>query len=265
MKKMTSFASLLLLSGTVLGQELTLFEPVETQTADDKPAQGQTALVNQNGQPAYTLRSSTRIGDSYWVELVDRQGKTIKVNWRPGDHAPVAGAGGFAIEDIQQRSVILAQPGNDPCVNSPTKGVNCVNASRSRLSLAMAAPLPPTVQGPQPQPRGGNNGGAPSPAVGPQNPFEAAIQAQQAQAAAQGLAGPVQGGGQGVFVNPFTGKAEVVDQPSAAEQAGRDARQRARADRLNRNEPQRIPDTQVPTGMRRVTTPFGDRLVPVRE
>jgi hypothetical protein len=99
----------------------------------------------------------------------------------------------------------------------------------------------------------------------PQNPFEAAIQAQQAQAAAQGLPPPGPGG-QGFFVNPFSGQAELVDQQSPDQQSAREARQRARGERLNRLvEASRIPDDQVPAGMRRVTTPFGDRLVPERE
>jgi hypothetical protein len=103
------------------------------------------------------------------------------------------------------------------------------------------------------------------PALAAQNPFEAAIQAQQAQAAAQGLPVPVPGG-QGFFVNPFSGQAELVDQQSPEQQATRDARQRARGERLNRLvEASRIPDDQIPPGMRRVTTPFGDSLVPERE
>jgi hypothetical protein len=251
MHKITAVLSLLLLAGAALGQELTLFEPAETPAAEDKTAPAPTGLVNQNGQPVYSLRSSTRIGDNYTVELVDRQGKVVKVNWHAGDHTPIAGTSGFTIEDIQQRTVILALPANDPCVNLPSKGVSCLNGARAKLSLSTAAPLPPTALGP-------NQGGV------PQNPFEAAIQAQQAQAAAQGLPVP-NAGAPGTFVNPFTGKVEAADQVSAADQAARDARQRARSERLNRVDQQRIPDNQVPTGMRRVTTPFGDRLVPVRE
>ncbi len=252
MQKTISLVSLLLLTGSVLGQELTLFEPVETQATEEKPAQPLAGAVNQNGQPAYTLRSATRIGDSYMVELVDRQGKAVKVKWHQGEHATIPGAGGFTIEDIQQRNVVLAQPGNDPCVNSPAKGVNCLDASRSKLGLAIAAPVVPAAT----QAQRGNNGAVPP--TGPQNPFEAAVQAQQA-AAAQGQ--PVQGQ-PGGFVNPFSGRVEAGNQLNADQQAARDARQRARSDRLNQIQPERIPDAQVPAGMRRVTTPFGDRLVP---
>jgi len=252
MPKTSSLVFLLLLTGPALGQELSLFEPVETAT-DEKPALPQAGAVNQNGQPAYTLRSATRIGDSYTVELVDRQGKATKVKWKQGEHATIPGAGGFTIEDIQQRNVILAQPGNDPCVNAPVKGVNCLDASRSKLGLALAAPVVPAAT----QAQRGNNGAAPAPGA-PQNPFEAAVQAQQA-AAAQGQPVPGPPGG---FVNPFSGRVEPGNQLTADQQAARDARQRARSDRLNQNQPERIPDAQVPAGMRRVTTPFGDRLVP---
>lgn len=239
--------ALLLLADRVIAQELTLFEPIDAQGAEERQGPLQPGAVNPNGQPAYTLRSSTRVGDSYTVELLDRQGKAVKVMWKPGTKAPIPGAGGYAIDSIQQRTVILSQPGSDTCVAVTAKGVSCIDTSHARLTLAIAPPVSPAAQGGQLQVKPGV--AVPNPAAA-QNPFEAAVQAQQAQAAAQGQA-------QGAFVNPFTGRAQP-------DQATQEARQRARAERLNRQDPARIPDNQIPAGMRRVTTPFGDRLVPAQ-
>lgn len=248
----------LLLSTVVKAQELSLFEPTESTGADERPGVAQN-IINQNGQPAYSLRSMVRVGDKISLTLVDRAGKQTAVTWQQGQKATVPGAIGFTVEDIQQRTVVLSQPGNDPCLNSPKLGVSCVNALQSKLAMTTAAPVVPKAQA-NPLPAAGQNTGI----VPPQNPFEAAIQAQQQAQAAQGIPVPVPGN-QAVFVNPFNGRQEVVDQGTPEQQAARDQRQRARADRLNRFDQERIPDTQVPQGMRRVTTPFGDRVVPVRE
>ena len=262
-------ALLLLVTAPALCQELNLFEPVETAQVGDQP-QLTPGFNNPSGQPAYTVRSTAKLGDVYLVTLVDRQGKTTAVEWRAGERSPLPEMPAFVVEEIRQRIVVLSQPGNDPCVAAPLQGVSCLDATRAELTLALAAPLSPGVQGASAQAVSvGANGIVVDPAMAPQNPFEAAIQAQQAQAAqaaAQGLPVPIPGG-QGFFVNPFNGQAEVVDQQfSPAQQDARQSRQRARSERLNRLvEQARIPDDQIPPGMQRVTTPFGDRLMPIRE
>jgi hypothetical protein len=70
---------------------------------------------------------------------------------------------------------------------------------------------------------------------------------------------------QQVFINPFSGQAEVVNEVPPGERRGREERQRQRAERLSNFEPVRINDGDVPPGMEVVRTPFGDRLVPVSE
>jgi hypothetical protein len=86
------------------------------------------------------------------------------------------------------------------------------------------------------------------------NPFEAAIRAQAAQEQA--------GGQPAAFVNPFSGETQIIDLGPPEQRQQREARQQARQQRLDRLQLQRIPADQVPPGMRVVTTPFGDRLVP---
>jgi hypothetical protein len=239
-----------LLSGWTAAQELTLFEQVETAPAEQPQAAPQ-FMMNQNGQPAFTVRGTVRVGDLYRVSLVNREGVVKMLEWRAGERVTVPGADGYAVLDVQPRSVLLLQPQGDPCMEAPALGVSCNASGQSLLTLSTAAVLPPTMNQPAPTATAGVTG----PAMGPQNPFEAAIQAQQAQQAAAGPA---------VFIGP-NGQQVVVDPNSPEMQAARDARQRARADRLGQFQPARIPDDQIPPGMRRVSTPFGDRLIPERE
>lgn len=252
--------SLLLLtalwSALSAAQELTLFEPVDAAAVEAQQAQPQ-FIMNQNGQPAFTVRGTVRVGDSYQVSIVNREGIVKNVSWRAGERIGVPGAESYEILDVQARSVTLLHPSSDPCIESPSVGVRCTNPTQAVLSLATAAPLPPTSNQPAPNPdfdgpQNGFNNGA------PQNPFEAAIQAQQAQQGAMAI--PAQGG-QASFVDSFGQTNQVPPEV----QAQIDARGRARAQRLGQFQPNRIPDDQIPQGMRRVTTPFGDRLIPIRE
>ena len=72
--------------------------------------------------------------------------------------------------------------------------------------------------------------------------------------------------GQQVFRNPFSGELEVAEQQLSPEElAARAERQAARRGRLSNFQLERISEADVPPGMRLVRTPFGDRIVPVRE
>jgi hypothetical protein len=253
------------LSSVAQAQELTLFEPVEAAPAVEQQAPQIQNLLTQNGQPAFTVRGTARIGSLYKVVLVDRSGQEKKVEWQAGQSAPVPGATGFAVSEISSRSVTLSHPATDPCVSSAPVGVSCTDTTTSVLSVATAAAaLPATGQQ--------SNAGQPVlGVVGPNtnnpnatpgaNPFEAAIQAQQAAMQAGG-AMPVPAGGGNAFVNPFSGQTQVAAPDSPELQQARDNRQRQRSERLGRFEAQRIAPDQVPPGMRVVSTPFGDRLVP---
>jgi hypothetical protein len=250
------------LCAAVSAQELTLFEPIESAPAEEaNPLQ---AFTVQNGQPAFTVRSTTRIGSKYKAVLVDRTGQQKVVEWQNGAAMPVPDAMGFSVSGIDSRSITLQHPANDPCVASTEAHVNCLAPTTSQLTISTGAVLAQQtngmVQGPQPLPPSGPMPVDPNNPQGAMNPFEAAVQAQNAAQQAQLQAGNG-GGQQGVFVNPFSGQAEVVDQENVGVRQGRELRQRARMERLN-NAIQRIPPEQIPQGMRAVSTPFGDRLVP---
>jgi hypothetical protein len=232
-------------------QTLTLFEPTETSNAPQAQAAGPgTGIVSGGGgQPAFTLRSTSRIGDSYHVVLVGRDGAISQVAWQAGQSAAVPDHGGFAITQVSGRSVTLAQP--EPCVSAPDKGVSCGVDNQALLALSTAAPAIAQSQQPAPKPN-------------QQDPFAAAAAAAAQNGGPPPELGIRRQGGQAVVINPFTGEPETVEQLSPEQQAARADRQRQRADRLRAFQARRIEDADIPPGMQRVRTPFGDTLQPIQ-
>ncbi len=247
-------------------QELRLFEPTEGEPVAAAPAGPEQPFATVgNGQPAYTLRSVSKFGDQYHAVLVDRSGQTVKVSWKEGESAPVPNSAFTVVSSGSSSTVSLNHPAGDGCVNAALVGVRCVDGNRSQLSLAVAAPLASNTQVPVlPQGAQGfvdnGNGGM---VMGPNAP---------AGFFNDGVVGTFPPGvdpaqsGQQVFINPFSGEPEVMPQVPPEEQAARQQRQELRAARLRQFEQQqRIEDADIPAGMQRVRTPFGDRLMPIRE
>lgn len=247
-------------------QELRLFEPTEGEPAVAVPAgPEQPFTAVGNGQPAYTLRSVSHFGDQYQAVLIDRSGQTVKVTWKEGETAPVPNSAFTVGATGSSKSVALNHPAGDGCVNALQLGVSCLDGSRSQLSLAVAAPLasngvvPVMQQGVQAGFVDNTNG-----AVGPNAP--AGFFNDGVIGAFPPGVDPAAQNGQQVFINPFSGQPEVMPEIPPQEQAARQQRQELRAARLRQFEQQqRIEDADIPAGMERVRTPFGDRLMPIRE
>jgi hypothetical protein len=200
-----------------------------------------------NGQPPYTLRSLSRFGNQFQAILINRAGEVSKLAWQEGETPQVLNSGGFAVVSAGPSSLSLQHPPGDACVAAITSGVTCVTGDRSELRLTVAAPLPPTFVATAPAQANGFFGGD---QMGPMPPGDV----------------PVNSEGQPVFINPFSGEPEVMPEMSEEQRADRTARAQLRAERLRQFEQSSvIQDADIPPGMQRVRTPFGDRLVRVRE
>ena len=70
-------------------------------------------------------------------------------------------------------------------------------------------------------------------------------------------------GNSGVLTrNPFSGELQEAPNLSAEEITAREERRQARAEQFRNFEIVRIADDEIPEGMQRIRTPFGDRLEP---
>jgi hypothetical protein len=217
------FAMLASASGPGFGQDLTLFEAVETVgsavAAGAAQAREQRNLPNT---PEFTLLGTSRIGSKRRVRLVDSNGVVLVVEMNDSDSTPIPDHIGYGIAGYESGKVTLSLPGGAACVGAKDKGVLCTSDGMMELSLTTAAPI--VIAGRQ-------EGGDGTPTQGndmeqeqPENPFAAALRA--------------------------------AAQNEANAQSGRPRRNNG-----ERIEARRIAPEDVPPGMRVVRTPFGDRLV----
>lgn len=240
-------------SSVAQAQSLTLFEPLESSPdtpSAPRPAQ-QTAALGQDGNPAYRLRSISRFGDDYRGVLMDRNGNRLDVFWRDGEQMALPGTGGHTLIEANSRQMVVQHANNDRCVKSEVSGVSCRGANLSVLTLATLSPLQVT---PQPQ------------QVRGQTQIPGQAQGQYRGRLPQGSNAVMLEGGEAlvidqdgnrVVINPFVDAAFAGPQPvdPAAD----------RLERVQQRNGERMNAQDLPAGMRMVSTPFGDRLVPVRE
>jgi hypothetical protein len=65
--------------------------------------------------------------------------------------------------------------------------------------------------------------------------------------------------------NPFSGELQTARNLTPEELAEREVSRQQRAERFRNFEILRIPDDEIPEGMQRVRTPFGDSLEPIEQ
>ncbi len=203
---------------------LSLFEPVasEVQVNPDE-AQNQVPR-NTGGDPAFTLIGTSRIGNRFKVTLAASDGEIVHVTMAPGSTQDIPDHPGFRIVDTGSRTVAISSPRSSPCIEAEGKGVTCRPNGVSELALATAAPVSVADRDGNSNNNANNNG----------------------EQTTQNGTPDVQ------MENPFAAALRA-----AAENDGNGVR-RGRRESF---QAQRIPDEDVPPGMRRVRTPFGDRLV----
>lgn len=213
---------LLLVAGSICAQDLTLFEAVETPANAGGPSAEQAREQrNLPNGPAFTLLGTSRIGDTRRASLIDSDGKVVVVELSDEDSTPIPDHSGYSIVSLGSGKVSISMPEDTPCIGSSDKGVLCGSNGLAELSLTTAAPI--VVAGGQDN----NNGVA-------------------EQAAAE----------DGQPENPFAAALRAAAQNEASAQSGRPRRNNGEG-----FEARRIADEDVPPGMRKVRTPFGDRLV----
>ena len=207
-------------------QGLSLFEDIEVAQNRARGANRTSREPRVTGAgPEFTLLGTSRIGDSYSAILRHKSGESILVRSQANTATAIEDHAGYSVLDVGPGKLSLRYPASVPCEEDVEQGVSCaVSSNTAELVLATSTPLS-------------------RPAL------SATLERQSEQTdSANSSEPPV-----ALVANPFEAlRAAQVDGDNPAQNNdGAD----------NRFSPRRISPDDVPSGMRVVSTPFGDRLV----
>lgn len=237
--------------GNAFSQDLNLFQATENNNAEEQNPRRPTRDSQANAIPAFTLVGTSRFGDKYYASLLNRDGTKVKVEWTPGRVQPMKDHIQYGIAQISSRSVSLRMPADEPCIENEDKGVSC-NGNIALLKLSTATALAPSTNTNAPvRSTSENTQSVSTPTATAPNNEDSEFNQETIE-------------GTNVLVrNPFSGELQTAPQLTPEEIAAREARRQRRAEQFSNFEVVRIPEDQIPEGMQRVRTPFGDVLEPL--
>ena len=234
----------------VFGQELDLFQQTESsqsQLADNgRPQRASRA----QSTPAFTLVGISRFGDVYFASLRSREGDSVSVKYDGKGITNIEGYRGFRIADISSRRVSIRFPDTDPCIENLDKGVQCRD-DIALLTLRNATPMESKVK-------------VVEEIITEGSEFES-ISINEGDAVAFEDNPNTIPGTNVLRRNPFTGELQTLPDRTPEEQAEVNRLRAERNERFRNFEVVRIADNEIPEGMQRVRTPFGDSLEPIED
>lgn len=206
-------------------QNLQLFEDVEQTAPAANRRGGRTgdSAAASLTEPEFVLVGASRIGDQRRVVLAHRSGETISVPMAGNGQATIPGHEQFRIITSEGSRVAIQYPAGSACVEAADRGVNCDDGANVAWLSLRPAPVQVVVD--------------------LNTESEGDIDA-------------------GVLIReePLDDVVTDSNNPFArlrAEALGQDV------PRQGRFRPRRIDPSEVPPGMRVVSTPFGDRVVEI--
>lgn len=225
---LAGIAAMFLWAGPAAAQDLELFEDVERTSPGANQRGGRIGAGNSAApsltEPEFVLVGSSRIGERRRVVLSHRSGVTVTVPVAAQGQTSIPGYEQFRIVTSEGGRVAIQYPAGASCVEASDRGVSCDAAANIAWLSLRPAPVPEQF------------------IVDLEaGEVEDPDSADQARDVREELARDPD--------NPFA--------RLRAEALGQDV------PRSGRFRPRRIDPSEVPPGMRVVSTPFGDRLVEI--
>jgi len=236
---------------TVFSQSLDLFQETDnsqrTETTERRTQRNRESV----SEPAFTLVGTSRFGEKYFASLLSREGKSLNVEWTPGKVVNIEGFLNYGLANVDSRTSSIRLPASETCIESEEKGVKC-NGNIAVLTLSNGAPIERAV-----------NLDAQSEGIVANINSGSEVEAETVDPEPED--GRTIPGTNVLRRNPFSGELQTLPNLTAEEQAAREQRRAERAEQFRNFEVVRIPDDEIPDGMRRVRTPFGDSLEPIED
>jgi hypothetical protein len=226
-----------LLVSVSYAQKLDLFQEIEVQDDNEERVPRSQQNKNIGNSPVFIVKGISRFGDKYLISLLPNNGDPIKINWSGKTSSSLKGFPGYSIIDANSRTATLTIPQGSECIEFPDKGIKC-NGPYMLLSMANEKPISQ------------ENG------IKKIENVDLSITADENETIIDNEEGRF-------YRNPFSGELQQIPDLSPEEQAVRDERRQRRAELFRDFEVVRIPDEEIPEGMQRVRTPFGDSLEPI--
>jgi hypothetical protein len=211
--------------------KLVLFEEIEvTQARPDTPNRPTRESRATTSEPTFTLIGTSRIGNNLSAIVRHQNGENIRVSTGSSGVASITGYEEYSIFDVGAGNLSVRYPSNVPCIAHKDKGVSCLSLpNTAQLKLVNAEALARVESAPS-------------------------LPTDMSSGLVDGATGVSPEG----VVNPFekirAARAFGGNPAEISSGDGRDGRN-------GRFTPRRISPEDVPSGMRVVSTPFGDRLV----
>ena len=230
-------------------QQLDLFQTTEPNRQEETTSRvNRSSRENTNStEPAFMLIGTGRFGEKYIVSLLTKDKKKITMEWTPGKIEAIDGYVNYGIANIGSRTATIRYPDAESCFSYPKKGVVC-NGNMAVLTLSNAEPIERSIL---------KEPNTSAEVAG--NPFEQ-ISEDSSDENSETIPGT-----NVLRRNPLSGELQTLPDLSPDEIAARERRRAERAEQFRNFEIVRIPDDEIPDGMRRVRTPFGDSLEPIED
>lgn len=164
----------LILSGTLFGQQLELFEETESESnTRERSTSEQRTVRDRDGNiitgPQFTLIGTSRIGDNNVLVIKDRMGEIISLNATGSESRSIPGYPGFRVLRVGSGDASINYPDGVDCIEFHEQGVTCDSTRVARIWLTNLDPLesvPDSGRLPDDSPTAENT----------TNPFEAILQ-----------------------------------------------------------------------------------------
>ncbi len=233
----------------VYSQQLDLFQTTEPNRQEETTSRrDRSSRENTNStEPLFTLVGTSRFGEKYIVSLLSKDEKKITMEWTPGKIEAIDGYLNYGLANVGSRKATIRYPDAESCFSNSKSGVLC-NGNMAVLTLSNADPIERSIL---------NETSTSGEIV--DNPFEL-ISDEGSEENSETIPGT-----NVLRRNPLSGELQTLPDLSPEEIAARERRRAERAEQFRNFEIVRIPDDEIPDGMRRVRTPFGDSLEPIED
>jgi len=243
--KLFTYIILLISSSVVFSQELKLFQETDKDQSEQSRRLDRSSNQQLTSNPEFRLVGTSRFGEKYFLSLIGKDQQKINMEWLPGKILPIEGFKDFALVDVNSRKATIRYPSSITCESKKEIGISC-NGSMAILTLNNAKPIENINSLKEER-------------------IDDNFEISDEELSLSDNDADTLPGTNILRRNPFSGELQTLPNLTPDEIASREQRRAEREEQFRNFEIVRIADDDIPDGMRRIRTPFGDSLEPIED